>query len=74
MQNSSSSQLLACDNSYQQKVKTKLKICMITVNQVSFAKSSNHHPSGEAMLISHYCQAKEEKRKGTKKYKVTACI
>lgn len=73
MQNSSS-QLLACDNSYQQKIKTNLKICMITVSQVLFAKSSNHQPSGEAMLISHCYQAKEEKRKGTKKYKDTALI
>lgn len=57
MQNSSS-QLLACDNSYQQKIKTNLKICMITVSQVLFAKS--HQPSGEAMLISDCYQAKEE--------------
>lgn len=47
---------------------------MITVSQASFAKSSNHQPSGEAMLISHYYQGKEDRRKGTKKYKVTACI
>lgn len=42
---------------------------MITVSQVSFAKSSNHQPSGEAMLI-----ATKLRRKGTKKYKVAACI
>lgn len=61
-----SSQVLASEDSYQKKKKKKkptqpkkttkkpnLKICMIPVSQVSFAESSNHQTSGEAMLISH---------------------
>lgn len=57
-QNSSSSQLLASEDSYQHKGKKKqtnqhLKICTIPVSQISFAKSSNHQTSTEAMLTSH---------------------